>query len=87
MFIFKQPCTALRPTFYKLHATPLAHTLEKNYMFHPNMKTCHFQTRKCNKTAKTSKTSLKRHDMALLRSTNILVDDLRALFWPKSRST
>ena len=43
------------------------HTLsKKNYMFHPNMKTCHFQTRKYNKT---SKTSLKRHDLALLRST------------------
>ena len=66
MFIFKQPCTALRPIFYKLHVTPPAHALEKNYMFHPNMKTCDFQTRKYNKT---SKTSLKRHDMALLRST------------------
>ena len=53
MSIFKQPCTALGPTFYKLHVTPPAHAL-KNYMFHPNMKRSHFQTRKHNKKSKIS---------------------------------
>ena len=55
---------ALYSINYRLHHP---HTLsKKNYMFHPNMKTCHFQTRKYKKT---SKTSLKRQSMALLRST------------------